>query len=79
MTTTFEFEGKNVEKALEKASEKFDIPKDQLQYDIISHGSSGIFGLAGTKKARIQVKLAEASTPFGGLSERALNEFSGVA
>jgi spoIIIJ-associated protein len=64
MTTSFEFEGKNVEKALEKASEKFDIPKDQLQYDIVSYGSSGIFGLAGTKKARIRVKLAEVSTQF---------------
>ena len=62
MTTSFELEGKTVEKALEKASEKFDIPKDQLQYDILSYGSSGIFGLAGTKKARIRVKLAEASS-----------------
>ncbi|MGD8520381.1 MAG: RNA-binding cell elongation regulator Jag/EloR [Desulfobacterales bacterium] len=62
MTTSFEFKGKNVEKALEKASEKFDIPKDQLQYDILSYGSSGIFGLAGTKKARIRVKLSEGST-----------------
>ena len=62
MTTSFEFEGKNVEKALEKASEKFDIPKDQLQYDILSYGSSGIFGLAGSKKARIRIKFSEAST-----------------
>ena len=64
MTTSFEFKGKNVEKALEKASEKFDIPKEQLQYEILSYGSSGIFGLAGTKKARIRVKFDEASIPF---------------
>ena len=64
MTMSFEFQGKSVEKALEKASEKFDIPKDQLQYDILSYGSSGIFGLAGSKKARIRVKLAEGSTQF---------------
>jgi spoIIIJ-associated protein len=62
MTTSFEFEGKNVEKALEKASEKFDTPKDQLQYDILSYGSSGIFGLAGARKARIRIKLDEATT-----------------
>lgn len=61
MTTSFEFEGKNIKKALEKASEEFHIPKDKLQYDILSYGSSGIFGLAGTRKARIRVKLAEAS------------------
>lgn len=64
MTTSFEFEGKNIEKALEKASEEFNIPKDQLRYDILSYGSSGIFGLAGTKKARIRVNLAQESTPF---------------
>ena len=61
MTTSFEFNGKNVEQALEKASEKFNIAKDQLQYEILSYGSSGIFGLGGTRKARIRVKFAEAS------------------
>ena len=50
-----EFKGKNVEKALEKASAKLKIPKNEISYDILSYGSSGIFGLAGTKKARIRV------------------------
>ena len=82
MTTTFEFKGKNIEKALEKASQKFDIPKDQLQYDILSYGSSGIFGLAGTKKARIRVKLSEESTqlvPEADEPHKENREFSEVA
>ena len=54
--TLLEFEGKNVEKALAKASAKLNIPKDDLKYDILSYGSSGIFGIAGTKKARVRVK-----------------------
>ena len=52
-----EFKGKNVDKALEKASAKLNIPKNQIKYDILSYGSSGIFGLAGTKKARIRVNV----------------------
>ncbi|UCE50861.1 MAG: Jag N-terminal domain-containing protein [Desulfobacterales bacterium] len=61
MMSSLEFEGKNVEKALDKESKQLNIAKDQLEYDILSYGSSGIFGLAGTKKARIRVNLAEAS------------------
>jgi len=57
MMTLLEFEGKNVEKALDKASEELNIDKDQLEYDILSYGSSGIFGLAGAKKARIRINL----------------------
>ena len=53
-----EFKGKNVEKALEKASAKLKIPKNRIKYDILSYGSSGIFGLGGTKKARIRVNVA---------------------
>ncbi len=61
--TSLEFKGKNVEKALEKASAKLKRPKNQLKYDILSYGSSGIFGLAGSKKARIRVNVVnEAKT-----------------
>ncbi len=54
-----EFKGKNVDKALEKASAKLKVPKNQIKYEILSYGSSGIFGLAGTKKARIRVNLVD--------------------
>ena len=56
MTAEMEFSGRNIQKALQKASEELGIPTDAIQYDILSHGSSGIFGLAGVKKARIIVK-----------------------
>jgi len=55
MTTSLEFEGRNLTKAVEKACSELNIPRDQLVYDVISHGSTGIFGLAVTKKARIRV------------------------
>ncbi len=54
-----EFQGKNVDKALEKASAELNVPVEKLNYEIISYGSSGIFGLVGVKKAKIKVTLDE--------------------
>ncbi len=59
MNAFIDFEDKTVEKAIDKACAKLKISKAQLRYDIISHGSSGIFGLVGTKKALIRVNLPE--------------------
>jgi spoIIIJ-associated protein len=61
MTTLFEFEGKNVDKAVDIACEELNIPRDEINYEVLSYGSSGIFGIAGAKKARIRVNLAETS------------------
>ena len=59
MKTGIEFEGKNIENAVQKACEKLNIAKAELKYDIISNGSSGIFGLVGVKKAKIKVITGE--------------------
>jgi spoIIIJ-associated protein len=56
MSQQFEFIGKNVDKALEKASTELNMPIEKLRYDVVSYGSSGIFGLVGAKKAKIRVK-----------------------
>ena len=50
-----EYEAKTVEKAIKSASQELDIPESEIKYDILSYGSSGIFGLVGFKKARICV------------------------
>ena len=55
MKSFLDFEEKNVEKAVKKACADLNVTRDKLKYDIISHGSSGIFGLVGTKKALIRV------------------------
>lgn len=55
MSQDQEFEGKNVDKALEKASNELNTPVENLEYDVVSYGSSGIFGLVGAKKAKIRV------------------------
>lgn len=56
MSQQLEFIGKNVDKALEKASSELNVPIEKLRYDVISYGSSGIFGLVGAKKAKIIIK-----------------------
>lgn len=59
MSPCLEFEGKNVDKAVEIACAELKIPKERLKYDIVSYGSSGIFGLVAVKKAKIKVTLNE--------------------
>ena len=61
MSHCVEFEDKNVEMAVKKACEELNIPREKLKHDVISYGSTGIFGLVGTKKARIRVTLPELS------------------
>ena len=73
-----EFKGKNVEKALEKASAKLKVPKNKLKYDILSYGSSGIFGLAGSKKARIRVNRVNEDQPVESHPATEINERSEI-
>jgi spoIIIJ-associated protein len=51
----FEFEGKNATEAIENASRQLNVPKEELNIEIIEPGSAGIFGLVGGRKARIRV------------------------
>ena len=59
MSAFVDFEDKNVDKAIEKACKALNTPREKLKYDIISHGSSGIFGIVGTKKALIRVAVPD--------------------
>ena len=77
MTAEFEYEAKNLNKAIEKAADALNVNPDDLEYDVISHGSSGIFGLAGVKKAKIRVKMADTSLDAASLVERIDQEISG--
>lgn len=55
MPNVIEFQGKNVEQALENASDSLNIPKSKIKHEVIAYGSTGIFGLVGVKKAKIKV------------------------
>lgn len=67
MNQFVEFEGKNIDQALARASDELNTPVERLQYDVVSYGSSGIFGLVGAKKAKIRVK----SEKIKGLAQEA--------
>ncbi|HJO63516.1 MAG TPA: RNA-binding cell elongation regulator Jag/EloR [Desulfobacterales bacterium] len=61
MSKHLEFEDKSVEKAIQKACDKVHMPEEELRYKVISYGSSGIFGLVGSKTARIRVTIPESA------------------
>ncbi len=51
----FEFEGKTVDEAIEAACRELNLPRENLEIEVLAAGSTGIFGIVGTKKARIKV------------------------
>lgn len=53
-----EFEGKTTEEAIENAAAHFQLPPEELEIEIVSVGSPGIFGLGG-RKARIRAALPQ--------------------
>jgi spoIIIJ-associated protein len=62
MSKSYEFQGKNVEKALERASDELNIPAEKIKHEVVTYGSTGIFGLVGIKKAKIKVFVDEKKT-----------------
>jgi len=57
--SSLEFEGKNIKKAVKNACDELNIAPDEINYEILSRGSSGIFGLGGAKNARIRVTVPD--------------------
>ena len=50
------FTGKTVDDAINEACRFFSTQRDKLEVEIITGGSTGIFGLVGKKKAQIRAK-----------------------
>ena len=74
MTVEKEFEGKNIATAVKNACKHLNIPEEELKYEVLSHGSSGIFGIVGVKKARISVLIKEDSNKETSADERLIVE-----
>lgn len=53
------FTGKSVDAAMEEACRKFGVAREKLEIEIVTGGSSGIFGLVGKKKAEVRARLRE--------------------
>ena len=59
MEQTQEFSGKDVEIAIKNACATLTLSKDELEYKVISEGTSGIFGIVGRRDAKIKVVLPD--------------------
>ena len=51
-----DIEEKTIDQAIERACREFNVPREKLNIEILSEGSSGLFGI-GAKKARIRAAL----------------------
>ena len=52
---SIEIEGKTVEEALEKALEELCLTKENVNVEVLEHGSKGLFNVIGVKRAKIRV------------------------
>lgn len=71
------YSGKSVDEAMEEACRSLGAPREKLEVEILSGGSSGIFGLVGKKKAQVRARLREEVnllSDMGGKGERRDNE-----
>jgi spoIIIJ-associated protein len=50
-----EIEGKTIEEAIQKGLEKLNLTREQVEIKILSEGSAGLFGLMGSKPAKIKI------------------------
>jgi spoIIIJ-associated protein len=51
-----EFQGKNLDEAIESACDYFNLKRDRLEIEILGGGSTGIFGIMGVKKAKVKAR-----------------------
>lgn len=54
-----EFLGKTLDAAIAEACAYYDAPREKLEIEIIEDAKSGIFGIVGARKARIQARRAQ--------------------
>jgi spoIIIJ-associated protein len=57
MKDAIEIEGKTIDEAIEKACNEFNLPREKLNIEILSEGTSGFLGLVGAKKALIRASV----------------------
>jgi len=53
------FSGKSVDDAMEEACRQFGVAREKLEIEILTGGSSGIFGIVGKKKAKVRARVRE--------------------
>ena len=59
MAYSIERTGKTVQEAVSDALAELDVDEDKVEIEILDEGSKGIFGILGSKSARVRVTLKE--------------------
>lgn len=57
MKDVLEIEGKTIDDAIQKACDAFNVPREKLDIEILSEGSTGFLGILGAKMARIRARI----------------------
>jgi spoIIIJ-associated protein len=60
---SIEMEGKTPEEAIQKALEVLDAPREKVKVEILDEGSKGLFGMIGSKQAKIRATLLQLEEP----------------
>ena len=53
--SSIEIEGKTVEAAIKIALKRLNLPRNQVEIEILSEGEKGLFGMSGVKLAKVRV------------------------
>jgi len=61
MSDFLEFQARTLDQAIQDACEHFGTERGKLEIDILEDAKSGIFGLVGARKARVNARLAQLS------------------
>ncbi|GAB4338650.1 MAG: protein jag [Candidatus Abyssubacteria bacterium] len=56
---SIEMEGKTPEEAIQKALEVLDAPRERVKVEILDEGTKGLFGMIGSKQAKIRATLLQ--------------------
>jgi spoIIIJ-associated protein len=74
MKDSIEIEGKTIDDAIEKACKEFNLPREKLNIEILSQGTSGFLGLVGSKKALIRASVMSIDITIDGVEEETKRE-----
>ena len=58
---SIEVEGKTPEEAIGKALEMLDAPRERVKVEVLDEGSKGLFGMIGSKQAKIRATLMDSN------------------
>ena len=59
MIKSIQVEGKDTEEAIKIGLKKLNLPKEKVEIKILTYGTKGLFGMKGSKKAKVKLTSKE--------------------